>query len=73
MPETEKNKQGLPDQQTVPDYDPTNDMNNNKEAVRHTITVPPRPDLTQEQKERAREVLEGFNQEPGGPPTPDDF
>jgi hypothetical protein len=65
MPEREQDKVGLPDQRTVPDYDPTNDMNNNKEAPRIRREVQPRADLTPEEKKRAQEVLGGFEDDPG--------
>jgi hypothetical protein len=65
MPEREQDKVGLPDKQTVPDYDPTNDMNNNKEAPRIRSEVQPRPDMTPEEKKRAQEVLGGFEDDPG--------
>ena len=56
----------------APHYDPTDAEGNSKERVKPAITITPEPDPDPARKQRAKEVLEGFE---GGatPQQPDGF
>lgn len=56
----------------APHYDPTDEQGNSKERVKPSVSITPEPDLDPARKERAREVLEGFEGE-AVRPQPDGF
>jgi hypothetical protein len=56
----------------APHYDPTDEQGNSKEKVKPSVSITPEPDLDPARKERAREVLEGFEGE-AVRPQPDGF
>ena len=47
----------------APHYDPTDATGNSKERVKPSVTITPEPDLDPARKQRAKEVLEGFEGE----------
>jgi hypothetical protein len=55
-----------------PHYDPTDDHGNSKELVKPSITITLEADQDPARKQRAKEVLEGFEGE-ARPPQPDGF
>lgn len=56
----------------APHYDPTDDHGNSKERAKPTVTITPEADPDPARKQRAREVLEGFEGE-ATPTQPDGF
>jgi hypothetical protein len=56
----------------APHYDPTDDQGNSKERVKPSVSITPEADPDPARKQRAREVLEGFEGE-ARPPQPDGF
>ena len=56
----------------APHYDPTDDQGNSKEWVKPSVSITPEADPDPARKQRAREVLEGFEGE-ARPPQPDGF
>ena len=56
----------------APHYDPTDDHGNSKERAKPSVTITPEADPDPARKQRAKEVLEGFD---GGatPQQPDSF
>ena len=56
----------------APHYDPTDDRGNSKERVKPSVSITPEADPDPARKQRAREVLEGFEGE-ARPPQPDGF
>jgi len=56
----------------APHYDPTDDHGNSKERVKPSVSITPEEDLDPARKQRAKEVLEGFEGE-ARPPQPDGF
>lgn len=57
---TEPKDSGSP---AAPHYDPTDETGNSKERVKPSVTITPEDDLDPARKERAKEVLEGFEGE----------
>ena len=56
----------------APHYDPTDAHGNSKEKVKPSVGITPDKALDPARKERAREVLEGFEGQ-ATPPQPDGF
>ena len=56
----------------APHYDPTDDHGNSKERVKPSVSITPDQELDPARKERAKEVLEGFEGE-ARPQQPDGF
>ena len=56
----------------APHYDPTDDQGNSKERVKPSVSITPDTELAPARKQRAKEVLEGFEGE-AVRPQPDDF
>lgn len=56
----------------APHYDPTDDHGNSKEIVKPSVSITPDTELDPARKQRAREVLEGFEGE-AVRQQPDDF
>lgn len=57
---TEAKDSGSP---AAPHYDPTDETGNSKERVKPSVTITPEADLDPARKQRAKEVLEGFEGE----------
>ena len=56
----------------APHYDPTDELGNSKERVKPSVSITPETDLDPARKQRAKEVLEGF-EGPATPTQPDSF
>jgi hypothetical protein len=56
----------------APHYDPTDDHGNSKERVKPSVSITPETDLDPARKQRAKEVLEGFEGQ-ATPTQPDSF
>ncbi len=56
----------------APHYDPTDADGNNKERAKPSVTITPEADPDPARKQRAKEVLEGFEGE-ATPQRPDGF
>ena len=56
----------------APHYDPTDELGNSKERVKPSVSITPEADLDPARKQRAKEVLEGFEGQ-ATPIQPDGF
>ena len=66
---TDTNDSGRP---AAPHYDPTDEQGNSKERAKPSVSITPETELDPARRERAKEVLEGFEGE-ARPPQPDGF
>lgn len=57
---------------TGPHYDPTDETGNSKEKVKPSVSITPEDDTDPARKQRAKEVLEGF-EGAATPRQPDSF